>query len=147
MLSKPIHYVKGDVLESREQVVAHGVNCTGQFGSGVAGAIKRKKPYIREQYLSLKEHVLGTCQFVPYEGRVWVNAHTQQYKGYDGAQYADLTAVALCLAEIDDYMEQQDLHTVAMPKIGCGLGGLKWDDVSILVEGILEKREVFVYEL
>ena len=63
-----IHYVKGDVLESREQIVAHGVNCTGHFGSGVAGAIKRKKPYIREQYLSLKEHVLGTCQFVPYEG-------------------------------------------------------------------------------
>ena len=44
-------------------------------------------------------------------------------------------------------MEQHDLYTVAMPKIGCGLGGLNWNEVSILVEGILEKREVFVYEL
>ena len=142
-----IHYVKGDVLESREQVVAHGVNCTGHFGSGVAGAIKRKKPYIREQYLSLEEHELGTCQFVPYEGRVWVNAHTQQDKGYDGAKYADLTAIACCLSEIDEYMEENGLYTIAMPKIGCGLGGLKWDEVSILVEGILDTREVFVYEL
>jgi O-acetyl-ADP-ribose deacetylase (regulator of RNase III) len=142
-----IHYVKGDVTDAQEQVIAHGVNCTGHFGSGVAGAIKRKHPYVREQYLVLEEHVLGTCQFVEYDGRIWVNAHTQQDKGYDGRQYADLNAVAYCLVEIDQYMNENNLHTIAMPKIGCGLGGLEWKDVEVLVDGLLEDYEVYVYEL
>jgi len=141
-----LHYKKGDVTDATEQVIAHGVNCTGHFGSGVAGAIKRKHPYVRDQYLSLKEHILGTCQFVDYNDQVWVNAHTQQGKGYDGKQYADLNAVAYCLVEIDNYMRDNNLTTIAMPKIGSGLGGLKWDDVMILVDGILEDHEVYVYE-
>lgn len=120
-----IHYVKGDVLESREHVIAHGVNCQHEFGSGVAGAIKRKHPYVRDAYLSLKEHKLGTCQFVPYRDQIWVNAHTQDQRGYDGKQYADLNAIAYCLLEIDQYMKNNDLHSIAMPMIGCGLGGLK----------------------
>lgn len=142
-----ITYLTKDILLATEDVVMHGVNCTGHFGSGVAGAIKRKKPYIREQYLSLDEHILGTCQFVPYENRIWVNAHTQENKGYDGKQYADLEAIASCLLEVAEYMDEHNLNTVAMPKIGCGLGGLTWDQVSILVDGILEDYEVFVYEL
>jgi len=142
-----ISYIQGDVTEATEQVIAHGVNCTGHFGSGVAGAIKRKHPYVREQYLGLKQHVLGTCQFVNYNGAVWVNAHTQQDKGYDGQQYADLEAVAECLNEIDNYMHENKLTSIAMPKIGCGLGGLKWEDVEILVDGILSDYEVYVYEL
>jgi len=142
-----IHYKKGDVTEATEQVIAHGVNCTGHFGSGVAGAIKRNHPYVREQYLSLSEHILGTCQFVEYAGRIWVNAHTQQDNGYDGKQYADLTAVAYCLVSIAEYMRDNLLTTIAMPKIGCGLGGLDWEQVEILVQNILEDYEVFIYEL
>ena len=141
-----LNYKTADVTTATEQVVAHGVNCTGHFGSGVAGAIKRNHPYVRDQYLSLTEHVLGTCQFVEYNDQIWVNAHTQQDKGYDGEQYADLNSVAYCLVEIDNYMHEHNLHTIAMPKIGTGLGGLNWDDVEILVEGILGDYEVTIYE-
>ena len=142
-----IFYKQGDVTDAQEQIIAHGVNCTGHFGSGVAGAIKRKHPYVREQYLGLKEHILGTCQFVNYDNRVWVNAHTQQDKGYDGKQYADLMAVGYCLAEIADYMKVNNLYTIAMPKIGCGLGGLDWNQVEQLVDELLDEYEVYVYEL
>lgn len=142
-----IFYKKGDVTRATEQMIAHGVNCMGHFGSGVAGVIKRDHPYVREQYLSLDEHILGTCQFVEYNDQIWVNAHTQDKKGYDGKVYADLTAVAYCMVEIAEYMQTHNLTSIAMPKIGSGLGGLKWEDVEILVEGILEDYEVFIYEL
>lgn len=142
-----IHYVKGDVTEAPQQLIAHGCNCSGGFGSGVAGAIRRKHPEIREAYLAHKPKTLGTCQFVEHAGHVWVNAFTQQNYGYDGAQYADLTAVGYCLAEIADYMEENGYETIAMPKIGCGLGGLKWEQVGILVEGLLDDFEVYVYEI
>lgn len=142
-----IHYVKGDVTEASQDLIAHGCNCSGGFGSGVAGAIRRKYPEIRQAYLEHEPKLLGTCQFVEHAGHVWVNAFTQQTYGYDGKQYADLTAVGYCLSEIGDYMEQHGYKTIAMPKIGCGLGGLRWEQVSILVENLLQDYEVFVYEL
>ena len=40
--------VKGDLLSVTEGVIAHGVNCRGAFGSGVAGAIARKFPWVRD---------------------------------------------------------------------------------------------------
>ena len=142
-----IHYVKGDVTTAPQQLIAHGCNCSGGFGSGVAGAIKRKYPAIREAYLAHEPKELGTCQFIEHADRIWVNAFTQYGYGYDGARYADLTAVGYCLAEIADYMEENGYETIAMPKIGCGLGGLNWDQVSVLVENLLEDYEVYVYEL
>jgi len=142
-----IHYVKGDVTDAQQQVIAHGCNCSGGFGSGVAGAIRRKYPAVREAYLKHEPKTLGTCQYVPHADRIWVNAFTQQKYGRDGKQYADLTAVGYCLADIADYMEANELVSIAMPKIGCGLGGLDWDQVSVLVEGLFEDHEVYVYEL
>jgi O-acetyl-ADP-ribose deacetylase (regulator of RNase III) len=140
-------YKQGDVTRASEQVIAHGVNCRGYFGSGVAGAIKKRYPYVSDQYLSLDHHILGTCQFVEYQDQIWVNAHTQQDIGRDGGQYADLEAVGECLYEISEYMDKHELTSIAMPRIGCGLGGLKWSDVEVLVDGILGDYEVSIYEL
>lgn len=140
-------YIKGDLMDAPQELIMHGVNCAGSFGSGVAGAIKRKHPPVREAYLSLTEHILGTCQFVHHNDQTWANAHTQEKYGYDGGAYADLTAVAYCLIEVAEWMHDNNAVTIAMPKIGCGLGGLKWDQVEILVNELLQDYEVYVYEL
>ena len=134
-------------MDATEEVVAHGVNCAGAFGTGVAGAIKRRHPHVMDAYLSLPEHILGTCQFVDYNDQVWVNAHTQNEYGYDGGSYADLTSLAYCMMQIADYMDENKLTTIAMPKIGCGLGGLKWDQAEIIISDLLQDYEVNIYEL
>lgn len=142
-----IHYVKGDVTDAQQQVIAHGCNCSGGFGSGVAGAIKRKYPAVREAYLQHESKQLGSCQFVEHAGRVWVNAFTQESYGYDGKQYANLEAITLCLEEVKQYMKMHGYETVAMPKIGCGLGGLTWEQVGPVVEDLAKHVNVYVYEL
>lgn len=142
-----INYISGDLMDATEELVAHGVNCAGAFGNGVAGAIKRRHPTVMEAYLSLPEHILGSCQFVEYNEQIWVNAHTQRDYGYDGGSYADLTSLAYCMIQIAEFMENHNHKTIAMPKIGCGLGGLKWDQAEIIISDILQDYEVFVYEL
>lgn len=142
-----IKYIQGDVTDAPQQVIAHGVNCAGGFGTGVAGAIKQKFPAIRDAYLKHEPKVLGTCQFIEHDGRIWVNAFTQQNYGYDGKQYADLESVGRCLLEIADYMRDHKLQTIAMPKIGCGRGGLKWEHVSMFMDAILDGYEVYIYEM
>ena len=142
-----IKYIKGDLTDAEEQVIMHGVNCQGRFGSGVAGAIAKKHPYIRDQYMSHDNRVLGECQFVEYNNQIWVNAYTQDRYGYDGRQYANLKAIAYCLIGVNEYMHNHKLMTIAMPKIGCGLGGLEWDEVRQLVDELLVGIDVHVYEL
>jgi O-acetyl-ADP-ribose deacetylase (regulator of RNase III) len=39
-----LHYKKGNLLEVKEGIITHGVNCQGVMGSGVALAIKQKYP-------------------------------------------------------------------------------------------------------
>src|SRR5947209_18574610 len=39
-----IHYVKGDIFESKAQVVVNTVNCKGVMGKGLALAFKQKYP-------------------------------------------------------------------------------------------------------
>jgi O-acetyl-ADP-ribose deacetylase (regulator of RNase III) len=146
-MSNLITYVKGDITGAKQSVIAHGVNCAGGFGSGVAGAIKKNHPVVCAAYLAHSPRILGTCQFVSYNNQVWVNAYTQQNYGNDGKQYADLEAVANCLVEIAEYMHDLSIVDIAIPKIGCGLGGLKWDDVILLVEGLLSDFDVYVYDL
>jgi O-acetyl-ADP-ribose deacetylase (regulator of RNase III) len=142
-----ITYVSGDVTNATQQVIMHGVNCAGAFGSGVAGAIKQKYPAVRDAYLAHSPKLLGTCQFVKLDDTVWVNAFTQQNYGYDGRKYADMVAVGSCLVEVAEYMKNNNMTSIAMPKIGCGLGGLEWDQVSILVEHLLKDVDVYIYEL
>jgi len=42
-----------------------------------------------------------------------------------------------------------NIHTLALPPLGCGNGNLKWEDVRPLIEkhlGHISDLEVFVYE-
>ena len=142
-----IHYVKGDVTEASQSIIAHGVNCQGAFGSGVAGAIRKKYPAVREAYLLHEPKTLGTCQYVNHADKIWVNAFTQENYGYDGKEYASLVGVAYCFENIAKYMKSHELTELAMPKIGCGLGGLDWKDVEHLINELLNEIDVYVYEL
>ena len=45
-------------------------------------------------------------------------------------------------------MRARKIKSVAIPAIGCGLGGLKWGDVYPVIEAILGncEQKVLVYE-
>lgn len=46
-----IEYVKGNILEDPTvKVLMHGCNCSGGFGSGVAGQIAKKYPIIKKWF-------------------------------------------------------------------------------------------------
>lgn len=129
-----------DVTTVEEGVVLHGCNCSGTaYGSGVAGAIRRKWPDAYEAY---KENgggkeLLGTTEFLmrcEHPRLVIANGYTQENFGNDGKRYADLDAVNSCVKAGIEYADAFDLP-LYMPKIGCGLGGLSWDDeVKTIVE-------------
>lgn len=134
-----IKYITKDITTLTSGVIAHGVNCQGKMGSGVAKALREKWPVIFETYslLPTGKIMLGKSNLVRVGDRdelFVVNCYTQLFYGYGGGKYADAKAVLTSLSDAFMWADYYDLP-LYMPKIGAGLGGLDWeDDVEPIVE-------------
>lgn len=146
-----IEYIKGNLFTTTAPIIAHGCNAQGVMGSGVAKEIKTLYPEAYQMYVDSYNSyglVLGSVLFAKSNQRVIANCITQQYYGRTGNRYVNYGAIANCLTAISIYAKFNQLSTVAMPTIGCGLGGGKWNIIKELVEQILAQNlAVEVYEI
>lgn len=140
-----IDYLTKDLTTVTTGVVVHGCNCVGGFGSGVAGAIRRKWPdvYAMFKERGVGEDLLGGISMLislADERPVVINGYTQLTCGNDGRRYADPDAVESVLMASAEFADTGDYKELYMPKIGCGLGGLSWtDEVLPIVEKVSQK--------
>lgn len=163
-----ITYAKLDLTTINHGVIAHGCNCQGVMGSGVAFALRNRWRIIFDSYhkmcvksrmcsnINRNNDILGCVDFVHVEhtivSDVYVaNVITQQYYGrMKGKQYADLDAIQKGMTKVLQFAVEKDLP-VYMPKIGCGLGGLDWDtSVREVIEQLSEQFhpvQIFVCEV
>jgi O-acetyl-ADP-ribose deacetylase (regulator of RNase III) len=137
-----IEYVKQDITTIQHGIIAHGCNCSGGFGSGVAGAIARKWPHVKDMF----HQVPPSPTLLGWTHIVWAdmphvriaNMYTQVKYGNDGEVYADPDAIEKALLFVCQYAAEQNVP-VYMPPIGCGLGGLDWDaDVLPRVNNVIQ---------
>ena len=149
-----IEYRKGNLLDVTSGIIAHGVNCQGVMGSGVAKAVREKYPHVYEKYTKdVKSWVegfgstvgqLGRVQFVAVDSKLVVaNCFTQDFFGTLKRQ-VDYDAVAVCFHELNKY---KDLYgQLNIPKIGAGLGGGDWNVIESIIKSEY-KDDVIVWEL
>lgn len=122
------------LMKGEINLLAHGVNCSGGFGSGVAGELSNRLPIVKEGYLHRFNNQgwqLGAIQEVtlktPVKCRV-LNCATQQNYGRDGAKYTDEAKVSDVLSRVaGQYCSPGD--RLGFPFIGTGLGGADKDSV------------------
>lgn len=147
-----IHFIKGNLLDSKENYICHQVNCMGRMGSGVAAQIREKWPIVYKDYKNLLDFWLspkeafGHSQFCKVNVNQYViNMYAQYNYGTNPNRlYTDYEAFKTCLKEIAD----AHVGTIAFPKyIGCGLGNGDWDIILSMIEKELSDREVYIYEL
>jgi O-acetyl-ADP-ribose deacetylase (regulator of RNase III) len=154
-----ITYLTKDITTVERGIVAHGCNCQGKMGSGVALAVRKKWPIAYEQYHKLFEEyknvrmkLLGYVQLVDTtngdETLLVANIHTQVNYGHDGRVYADVDAIRQGLTRVIKYAADLKLP-LYLPRIGCSLGGLKWDtQVGPILEQLdHEDVEIYVCDL
>lgn len=131
---------KMDITTVVSGVIVHGCNAQGVMGSGVARALRNKWPQIYDPYRRMcdkerySQRLLGEVCPVdvsddPTLPIYVLNGITQQLFGADGKPYADINAIRSVLKKSMDFASQHELD-LYLPEIGCGLGGLKWDDVQ-----------------
>jgi O-acetyl-ADP-ribose deacetylase (regulator of RNase III) len=127
-----------DITQVTSGIVAHGVNCQGRMGAGVALAIRNRWPAVYEAYLRNQSgytgdravtHLLGSAHIIRVDADLWVaNCYTQGYFGKPGTgKYASTDAVRQSLDFAFSHAAALNLPIHA-PRIGCSLGGLNWDE-------------------
>lgn len=111
---------------------AHGCNCAGAMGKGIALQFKNKFPKMYIEYKRLcKEGLFSLGDIYTYEygnGIVFNLGSQNTWK-----TKADINAIESSLIKMLSYAQQNNILKIALPKIGAGLGGLNWNDVKFLI--------------
>ena len=122
---------QGDLFDSRNKVIGQGCNCVGLMGAGVAKIVRDRHPIAFEKYKRAIEagvYVPGYAQFViDHENdRCIYNLATQNQPGAD----AQLNWIFLAVANMFSHAMANGISHIAIPRIGSGIGGLRWEEVN-----------------
>jgi O-acetyl-ADP-ribose deacetylase (regulator of RNase III) len=143
--------VHGDLLQAKENIIGHQVNCMGVMGSGVAKQIRAQYPKAYEEYRltarGIEKFLLGTCQLVKVgEDKYIANLFGQDKYGKVGV-FTEYAALGFSLENLAEISRRRNL-SVALPyKIGCDRGGGDWTVVFNMIEDIFEDTDVVLYKL
>jgi O-acetyl-ADP-ribose deacetylase (regulator of RNase III) len=127
----------GDILHSDAQALVNTVNCVGIMGRGVALQFKKAFPdnfKFYAQACDRGEVRLGSMLVYDRNRmtgpRYIINFPTKQH-WKSKSRLEDIEAGLQALVRT---VRDLHIHSVAIPPLGCGLGGLKWSDVRPRIE-------------
>lgn len=128
---------RGNILRADTEAIVNTVNCVGFMGRGIAAQFKRAYPENfkayeaackREEVMPGKMLVFATGQLT--NPRFIVNFPTKRHwRGKSRIEDIESGLVAL-VREV----RARGIKSIAIPPLGCGLGGLDWRDVRPLIE-------------
>ena len=147
-----ITLLEGDILKANVEALVNTVNCVGVMGKGIALQFKKAFPENFREYKKIcdsKELSLGKL-FV-FETRQITNPKyivnfptKNHWKGK-----SNLSDIETGLRELAKWIKDSQIKSIAIPPLGCGLGGLDWDDVLRQIKGALNpinNVEILIYE-
>ncbi len=147
-----IKYKTGDILAEKAEALVNTVNCVGFMGRGIAKRFKETFPDNFKAYAARCKHdemqpghvfVFETGQVLP--PRYIINFPTKRHwRGKSRIEDIESGLVSL-VKEI----QSRDIRSIAIPPLGCGLGGLHWPDVRAHMQealGELVDVEIVIFE-
>lgn len=120
--------VTGDLFDGGYEAIGHGINCKGVQGAGIALQFKNRFPGQYRTYRTLclrGELIPGGVQIWNEGGYCGFNIASQDEPGAD----AKISWLREGLIEAAQIAKAADIPTIAIPRIGCGIGGLTWPQV------------------
>ena len=147
-----ITYTKGNLLAADVEAVVNTVNTVGIMGKGIALMFKGRFPRNFESYARACEagevrigkmfvtenvELLGPRWIINFPTKTHWRVKTKTEWVVEGLE--DLVRVT----------REKNIRSVAIPSLGCGNGGLHWDDVRPLMHSALEALDdidAIIYE-
>ncbi len=147
-----MNYLKGNLLESHTQALVNTVNTVGVMGKGIALQFKEAFPNNYKIYAAackrkaLQPGKLLVVKEQTLEGEKIIINFPTKTEWYLKSKYEYIEEG---LKELAKVIEGYNIKSIAVPPLGCGNGGLKWDKVKALMEkylGNISTTEILIYE-
>lgn len=114
---------------------AHGCNCAGAMGKGIALQFKNKYPKMYSEYRAMcKDGLFNPGDVFDYNygnGHIY-NLGTQ----VSWKTKARLEHIENSVGRMLELAASENVTRIALPAIGAGLGGLNWNDVKEILNRI-----------
>lgn len=133
--------IKGDLFSNENENLVHCVSRDLAMGAGVAVQFKRRFGHVDE--LKAQKATVGEVAVLKHDGRyIFYLITKERYWGkptYDTLRSSLLKLREYCLAN--------QITSLSMPRIACGLDKLSWPKVKAMIANVLEGIQVKVYFL
>lgn len=138
-----IHYLKGDIFDSKAQVIVNTVNCKGVMGKGLALAFKQRYPDMFVAYeRDCQTGKLGIGRPTLYQKSTpWIlNFPTKNHWRFP----SKLEYLEKGLEFLIAHHKRAGITSIAFPKLGAQNGQLSWDEVGPLMAKYLSQINIHV---
>jgi O-acetyl-ADP-ribose deacetylase (regulator of RNase III) len=132
-----VEIAHGDLLLADTEALVNTVNCVGYMGRGIALQFKKAFPgNFAEYQKACRAGVVQPGEMLVFETgsmltpRYIINFPTKRdWRGK--SRYEDIGAGLKALVS---EVQQRGIRSIALPPLGCGLGGLDWGRVRPMIE-------------
>ncbi len=145
-LTNNLALVEGDMFFSKMQTLTVSVNCVGVMGKGLASRAKYQFPDVYVVYQDLcrqKKLKLGSPYIYKREASLDSQLLDDPSEASDTSTWfllfptkhhwrerSELPPIEQGLQWLQEHYVQEGIQSLAIPALGCGLGGLAWKEVG-----------------
>ncbi|MCR5701087.1 MAG: macro domain-containing protein [Lachnospiraceae bacterium] len=128
-----IKYTTGNIFNSDADCIFNTVNCEGYMGKGIAYQFKQRFPENNKNYERIcKEGELRPGVILPFveNGKMIINFPTKD-------KWRNPSRIQYVIDGLDSFVSllpDLNIKKVAIPPLGCGNGGLRWNEVKPIIE-------------
>lgn len=137
-----ITFQNGNMFAYQFDALINPVNCKGVMGKGLALEFKKKYPQNFMAYRKIcDEHLLQPGSIYVTHFRpdpIIINFATKDHwKNPSKIEY-----IQKGMQQIVELLNNHRITSIAIPKIGCGLGGLNWEEVLPIITDKLQDFDI-----
>ncbi|WP_039945492.1 type II toxin-antitoxin system antitoxin DNA ADP-ribosyl glycohydrolase DarG [Thermicanus aegyptius] len=136
-----IEYKKGNLLQDNAEAFVNTVNTVGVMGKGIALQFKQAYPEnyrIYEKACRAKKFNIGDVLTVPLgmvNPKYIINFPTKQH----WREKSKMKYIETGLQALVKEVKSLGIQSIAIPPLGCGNGGLNWEEVRPKIENAFEE--------
>lgn len=144
-----IQYITGNILDSQAQALVNTVNTIGVMGKGIALQFKKAYPNNYKAYVKAcqNNNIKIGKMFVTIDSntasgeKIIVNFPTKT----DWRKPSEYKYIEDGLDSLAEVIRERQIKSIAIPPLGAGNGGLKWEKVKKIIEEKLDSLRINIY--
>ena len=123
---------------------AHTISADRAMKKGFAESISKRYPELRHFCISIHANINDVLIFTdPKSGQILYNLFIKQ-KYFQKPTY---NAIFNTLSEMKDHAIANNIRSIAMPKIACGLDKMNWEEVSKIIVDVFQHSGITIIVL